>query len=122
MEFNKVTRFSMITAIVLYLIVFGVGFFLGRYYQSVQTVANPKQGAVSFVCDGNKIINVIFFTDRVALSLSDGKNLLLTQKSLSGATAEYANENESVIFWNQGETASVNEDGLNTYNNCVMER
>jgi membrane-bound inhibitor of C-type lysozyme len=101
MEFNKVTRFSMITAIVLYVAVFAAGFFLGKYYQSVQSVTNPKEGAVSFVCDGNKIINVVFFTDRVALSLSDGKGLVLPQESISGATAKYTDG--SIIFWNEGE-------------------
>ena len=57
---------------------------------------------------------------RVILTLAGGRKLTLPQ-TLSGSGVRYANEGESFVFWNKGNTAFV-EEGTNqtvTYKDCV---
>ena len=75
--------------------------------------------AVTFNCVGNKTINAIFFKDKVELALSDKRNMLIPQ-GISGSGARYANQDESFIFWNKGDTAFIEEKGLMTYKDCLV--
>jgi len=54
----------------------------------------------------------------VQLALSDGRRLDLPQ-AVSGSGARYANAGESVVFWNKGDTAFLEEGGATTYRDCV---
>lgn len=73
-----------------------------------------------FTCSRGKSIVAVFSTDSVELTLSDGRHLTLPQtRSASGA--RYANPDESFVFWNKGNTAFVQEDGITTYTGCVTK-
>jgi len=50
--------------------------------------------------------------------LSDGRRLALPH-ALSGSGARYATDDESVVFWNKGNTAFLEEAGKTTYAECV---
>lgn len=78
----------------------------------------------SFACDGGKAVNAVFVngpSNRVKLSLSDGRTLSL-QQVRSGSGARYANGDGSVVFWNKGDMAFIEEGGKNTYDGCVVKR
>jgi alpha-N-acetylglucosaminidase len=74
----------------------------------------------SFVCDGGKSIEAVFLRtpSRVLLNLSDGRKIMLPQvESASGA--RYADHAASVVFWNKGRTAFIDEAaGAHTYTGC----
>ena len=53
--------------------------------------------------------------------LSDGRVLRLPQ-ALSASGARYANAAESIVFWNKGNTAFIEEKGNTTYDGCVDKR
>ncbi|HLX29532.1 MAG TPA: MliC family protein [Casimicrobiaceae bacterium] len=75
----------------------------------------------SFQCNGGKSIVAVFengASSRVDLTLSDGRHLALPQ-ALSASGARYANADESVVFWNKGNTAFIEERGRTTYTGCV---
>jgi membrane-bound inhibitor of C-type lysozyme len=55
----------------------------------------------------------------VELTLSDGRKLALPQ-AVSASGARYANADESVVFWNKGRTAFVEEAGKQTYTGCAQ--
>ena len=55
------------------------------------------------------------------LVLSDGRVLRLPQ-ALSASGARYANAAESIVFWNKGNTAFIEEKGKTTYDGCVDKR
>ena len=55
------------------------------------------------------------------LVLSDGRVLRLPQ-ALSASDARYANAAESIVFWNKGNTAFIEEKGKTTYDGCVDKR
>lgn len=76
---------------------------------------------VTFRCDQGKTIGAVFYADRVDLTLSDGRSLTLPQ-AMSASGARYANADESIVFWNKGDTAFITEgaDGPETYSGCVV--
>ena len=76
----------------------------------------------SFVCDGGKSIGAVFVAGppaRAELQLSDGRRLRLPQ-AISASGARYANADASVVFWNKGRTAFIEEGGLQTYSGCLQ--
>ena len=50
--------------------------------------------------------------------LSDGRALSLPQ-TLSGSGARYANADESIVFWNKGRAAFIDERGKPSYSGCA---
>lgn len=86
-------------------------------------IASPSSSSdminqVTFTCDDNKSIKALFHGNRVELTLSDGRHFALPQV-ISGSGARYANDDESVVFWNKGNTAFITEGDKTTYQNCV---
>src|SRR5262249_48569007 len=57
----------------------------------------------------------------VTLALSEGRKLSLPQ-ARSGSGARYAAKNESIVFWNKGDTAFLEEAGKTTYGDCVASK
>jgi putative hemolysin len=75
---------------------------------------------VTFLCAGGKSIDANFINgvpSSVKLALSDGRALDLPQVE-SGSGARYANADESVVFWNKGNTAFIEEGGKTTFAGC----
>lgn len=134
-QFNKVTKFSIAVAIILYVGTFVLAFCLGLWAGLVAaplSVVPPERytlgakpsttiNSATFTCDNNKTIQAVFFNGKVELMLSDKRNLLLTQ-ALSASGARYTTPDESFIFWNKGNTAFVQEGTVTTYQNCVTGR
>lgn len=89
----------------------------GAYAQDQDPVATA-----TFVCADDKSIVAKFYPDEVALTLSDGRELALSQV-ISGSGARYANGDESIVFWNKGNTAFLTEgsDDNMTYKDCVAD-
>ena len=73
----------------------------------------------TFVCSSGERVEAVFDTgsNRVDLSLPDGRKLSLAQV-LSASGARYANADESIVFWNKGRTAFLQEGGVVTQSDC----
>ena len=142
-EWNKVTWYSKLLAAVLFIVVFCVGYNLGKKAEQVEQLSLPPQDSstpklintVFYKCDGSKTILAKYYEGintpgdathppipggNVELKLSDGRNVALYQ-TISADGGRYANSNESFIFWSKGDGAFVMEGKSNntTYNNCV---
>jgi membrane-bound inhibitor of C-type lysozyme len=144
MEWNRVTWYSQLLAIVLALVIFGLGFWLGEKKgmdagmamagapgdMSGDMAGMPMQNGdpvisdVTFACDAGKTVHGIFHQNGVQLLLSDGRNMTVPQ-AVSASGARYANDDESFVFWNKGNTAFITEgtgaDSTTTYANCVAQ-
>ncbi len=72
---------------------------------------------VNYLCDQDKSIIASFFSDKVELVLSDNRNLTLMQ-AVSASGARYANENESIVFWEKGDESFIEENNKQTFTNC----
>jgi len=89
-----------------------------------QRPAAPREIRAHFSCDGDKAIDATFVVGNpasVRLTLSDGRTLSLPQ-ALSASGARYASGDESVVFWNKGDTAFIEEGGKTTYAGCATSR
>jgi membrane-bound inhibitor of C-type lysozyme len=126
-SFTRVTWYSQLAAIILFVVVWYVGFCVGRYWVSPyrQGTGRPLTGAVAaatFVCETptKGFISSVFYKDRVNLILSDGRQLTVPH-AISADGARYANANESFVFWNKGNTAFIQEQGTTTYAGCATK-
>ena len=139
-EYNKVTWYSALIAVILYIGTYFIAFSLGQQVQLIkdelaqkapleiqapaQTSSTDNNNVItsaSFGCDRGKTINAVFFGSRVELTLSDGRNMNIAQ-GISASGARYTNEDESFVFWNKGDTAFVQEGNKTTYENCAVKQ
>jgi len=84
----------------------------------------PAKVAAVFTCADGKAIDATFIntgSSRVQLTFSDGRKMTLPQ-AMSADGARYANKAETIVFWNKGNTAFVQENGQTTYKDCVTKR
>ena len=111
------TKNILITLVILIFIGAGSFYFYQRSVTDKNT--NGAINSATFSCVENKTIQALFFSDKVELTLSDGRNMLLPQ-AVSASGARYANSDESFVFWNKGDTAFVEETGTSTFRDCVI--
>lgn len=77
-----------------------------------------------FRCDAGRSVDAVFSNgvqNSVSLALSDGRTLTLPQ-AMSASGARYANASESIVFWNKGHTAFIDENGKPSYSGCAIPR
>ena len=77
------------------------------------TFGCPKQGTfikATFHLPEDKTVDI---------SLSDGRTMTLP-RAISASGARYANSDESLVFWNKGDTAFMMEGGVVTLQDCVI--
>ena len=86
-------------------------------------LAEDPIASVAYKCADNKTIDAAYYSDRVQIKLSDGRDLTLPQAQAASGI-RYANADESVVFWSKGEGAFVTEGDPNkaTYDTCVEEK
>ena len=135
------------TALVIVIVIIIIGAFLWYNrnaswlapFLGTGTVATQQEsGQVSYSCDAGKTITATYYSGAaiaptssttpptpngsVALVLSDGRNLTLPQ-TLSGSGIRYANADESLVFWSEGNTAFITEGAgagaPQTFTNCI---
>jgi membrane-bound inhibitor of C-type lysozyme len=117
---NKVTKLSQFMAIVLFVAVFFVGFFIGREYEN-KTILSFPINSVVFKCSNNKVIYADFYKNFVHIKNEQLGSRYLPQ-TISASGARYSDDNESIVFWNKGNTAFMTEGDPNTptYKDCAF--
>jgi len=80
---------------------------------------HDTQALFTFTCANNKTISAIFVPQAVSLTLSGGRHLTLSQ-GISASGARYTNLDQSIVFWNKGNIASIEESGVATYKDCTV--
>lgn len=129
---NKVTGLSQVVAIILFVGVFALGFFLGVLYEyhafvNAMSAAGTSAPAtkeatadVTYACKKGASVQAIYREGKVDLFLSDQRHLVLPQVTAASG-ARYANPDESFVFWNKGDTAFITEGKATTYEDCVAK-
>ncbi len=85
--------------------------------------AAPGRIQARFTCAGGRSIDATFINtgaSRVQLAFSDGRRMTLPQ-AMSADGGRYANKAETIVFWNKGRGAFVQEDGRTTYADCTAQ-
>jgi membrane-bound inhibitor of C-type lysozyme len=116
---DKVTKLSQVVAIILFLAVFYVGMMLGRGLQTRFILGEPINKA-TFVCEGGEKLYVEFFERMAHVERAHAKSIYLPQ-TISASGARYANKDESLVFWNKGDSAFLQQNGQNLYDGCVVQ-
>ena len=116
---NKVTKFSQIVAIILFVTVFFVGISIGEKSERATILGEPIAKA-KFTCADSKTIESIFYKN-IARIETDSMGVVYLPQTISASGARYANKDESIVFWNKGNTAFITEGNPNspTYKDCV---
>lgn len=130
-EWNAVTRYSQIIAIVLFVGVFALGFWLGTAYEyhaflnAIPAAIAPAESLgekpiadVTYSCAAGKTVHAIYRKQEVELLLSDGRHLTVPQ-AISGSGARYASTDEAFVFWNKGTNAFITEGSSTTFADCA---
>ncbi len=119
-KWKEVTRFSQLVAVVLFVVVFFIGFCLGRRFENNFILGVPSNSA-EFTCLDNKKIEADFYENFIHLEIGVWDDVYLPQ-TISASGARYASKDESIVFWNKGNTAFVTEGNPNniTYKDCVI--
>ncbi|MEI6528522.1 MAG: MliC family protein [bacterium] len=119
---NKVTKFSQIVAIIVFVVVFIFGIYLGRWAEN-KTILGYPVNSVKFICAEDKTIHADFYMNFVRLDMKNNKVAYLPQ-TISASGARYANPDESIVFWNKGDTAFITEGDPNnpTYKDCLLSK
>jgi membrane-bound inhibitor of C-type lysozyme len=125
---------TVIWVVVLTVILVAVVIFVAtRGRATVQTtIGQPISAAYS--CDAGETITATYYQGAskpatsaggppvpggsVALTLSDGRVMTLPQ-TISADGGRYANADESVVFWNVGNEATLTENNQQTFSGCV---
>jgi membrane-bound inhibitor of C-type lysozyme len=89
-------------------------------FAATPSPAETPVATATLKCQAERTIEAAFYAESVDLKLSDGRTMKLPQ-TISGSGARYANEDESFVFWNKGDTAFVTEgpDETMTFKDCV---
>jgi membrane-bound inhibitor of C-type lysozyme len=93
-------------------------FFLSYFYKKNPVYKSTIINDVVFACPDNLKIRATFYKDKVIIDYRN-KNIELPQ-SLSASGARY--EKDNLVFWNKGDMAFVQENGITTIDNCVVEK
>lgn len=83
-----------------------------------ENVVDQKITTINYTCDDQKNIRANYLNDKVDITLSDNRSISLAQ-STSASGVRYTNIDESIVFWEKGETAFIEENGIETYSNCT---
>lgn len=118
----------IVLAIVIGLII--VAIIVSKKDDISQEVQNSDPGLSSevtavFACANNISIATTFTnTDNpenntIDLNINNGERKMTLNQVVSASGARYANEDESFVFWNKGNTAFIEENGEIIIDNCV---
>lgn len=120
------------TALILFVVmVVGIGYWYTNQPKTNTPVApetnqvTPSENVIPaiFNCDKGITINAEFDNNqpaKVKLAISDGRTLELPQ-AMSASGARYANADETIVFWNKGNTAFMEENGTTTITGCLTK-
>lgn len=102
-------------------VVIAVGVIVWNMSKQSSTQKNQPEVSITtvkFTCDDQKEIDATFHSDKVDLKLSDDRVMTLPEAT-SASGARYANADETIVFWNKGETAFITEKDVETFSNCI---
>jgi membrane-bound inhibitor of C-type lysozyme len=121
-KFNEVTKLSQIVAILLFVIIFAIGFFVGRKYENRFVLGEPFN-KLTFMCADEKKIEATLFNNFIKIEIKNWGTAYLPETRAASGT-RYANNDESLVFWNKAEGAFISEDNTDniTYKDCKIVR
>lgn len=126
MKINKKTKRKGFIGLLLAVLILSGAYFIfinrDNNPSSINNNETPKIISAKFFCKDNRFIYTIFNNEgegSVEISLSDGRKIILP-RAISASGARYANADETLVFWNKGNTAFIEENSQMTFVDCVI--
>ncbi len=89
----------------------------------IDPVIEPNEIVAIFVCDYNINVSAVFKKslqgNSVDLNINNGERKITLSQTISASGARYINPDETLIFWNKGDTAFIQENEEIIIDNCV---
>lgn len=105
--------YTILGIVILVLLIGALGL---HAYRSTHQKQATVTATVSYLCRDGKSINASYTANNVTLTLSDTRSLVLPQV-LSGSGTRY--QTGTTVFVTEGNNASLEENGTQTYVDCV---
>lgn len=115
---KTIISWVLVVAVVVYTL-----FALSHYKKentSDQTAPEIQSTAV-FMSEEGKTVPVIFY-DGVVMFNIEGLGDTVLPQTMSGSGARYANEDESIVFWNKGDELTITQNGENIFVGKVYDK
>lgn len=74
-----------------------------------------------FMDEKGDTVPVLFYEGAVLFNTKNVGDLVLPQ-TISASGARYANDDESVVFWNKGDSVTITKDGQEIFNGTVYDK
>lgn len=101
---DKVTTFSQFVAIVLFVLVFCLGYIVGSKYEN-ETILGLPNATVIYQCKNDHDIRASFYNNAVRIRL-DNKSPIYLVQTVSASGARFENS-DNLVFWNKGNNAFI---------------
>ncbi len=122
MPFKNSPYKNIITGVVVIALViaavFGIKIFINDTGIGADLFAPNIPTTVTYGCASSLSIKAGFKEELAKLILSDGREYTLSQV-VSSSGMRYTNDDESIVFWEEGDTAFFEESGTITFRDCV---
>lgn len=103
---------NKVATIISILLALAIGFYLGMRYEFSKIPV-----VTEYICADTKTLGAQYYDEKVHIGLSDDREYTLKQ-TVSASGVRYANDKETIVFWNKGDSAFLQEGQLVTYSNC----
>lgn len=143
-EWNRVTWYSWVAALVVFGAAFGIGIWVGMQIAETRNAAEMSNSSnasvssttavkpstssaviadVSYSCENGKKVEAVYTKGQVRVTTNTGTSITLPQ-TISADGGRYATANESFVFWSKGNDAfiqqTINGVSTTTYANCTQ--
>ena len=117
---DQVTTFSQFVALVVFLLVFCVGFIVGSKYENEIILGLPN-AKVIYECKSGHRIRVNYFENMARVKMDNRGEVYLTQ-TVSASGARFENKLQNLVFWNKGDNAFVMENDkiIQNFEDCSI--
>lgn len=124
---NRSNKKLLLIAVALVIAVFAFMYFykanVTKVSAPVDVTPTPYDVSVTYTCPNGDKIPATFNNSEGTVSFTlPGQAEMTLPHAISADGARYANEDESVVFWNVGNSIMVMQNGVTTYENCVTDQ
>src|SRR6056297_1530724 len=107
--------------IILFIIIIVLGVFAWSYFSNPETKEDGDSNAFIFDCPSGVEIKISYDKESDSASLFIEGEAYKIHRVISASGARYANDDETVVFWEHQGEAMVEIDGKTMYQECKLK-
>lgn len=119
---KETKKIIIFLTVLLLLIMAGVLFFISQSEETPLENEEKESEVFVFECPTGDFIEVSYYEDNDSANVIYGEEEYALNRAVSGSGARYANEDESVVFWEHQGEAMLEVDGEMVAQKCQIQR